>query len=59
MASDFLLPFSRLNLLSLSEDKQNQLVDLFDLSSKEAAETFEYGKNNEGYWNGAKLVKQV
>ena len=26
---------------------------------REAVELFEYGKNNEGYWDGPKLHKQV
>ncbi|WP_375449336.1 hypothetical protein [uncultured Nostoc sp.] len=49
MVSDFLLPFSRLNLLRLPEEEQDQVVERFSLSSKEAVEILEYGKNNEGY----------
>ena len=59
MVSDFLLPFSRLNLLRLPEAEQDQVVEHFGLSSKEVVEILEYGKNNEGYWDGVKLVKQV
>lgn len=59
MVSDFLLSFSRLNLLRLPEAEQDQVVERFGLSSKEAVEILEYGKNNEGYWDGVKLVKQV
>ena len=57
MVSDFLLPWSQLNLLSLSDTDQNELV-----SSEiplEAVEYFEYGKNNDGYWKGENLLKQV
>lgn len=59
MVSDFLLPFSRLNLFQLSEEEQDRVVQLYGLSSKEAEEILEYGKNNEGYWDGVKLVKQL
>ena len=55
MVSDFLLPWSQLNLLSLSDTDQNELV-----SSEiplEAVEYFEYGKNNDGYWKGENLLK--
>ena len=59
MVSDFLLPFSRLNLFCLSEKKQDQVVKRYGLSNKEAVEILEYGKNNEGYWDEIKLMKQV
>lgn len=59
MVSDFLLPFSRLNLFRLLEEEQDQLVERYGLSSKEAVEILKYGKNNEGHWDGVKLVKQV
>lgn len=35
------------------------MVDKTGLSVTEAVELFEYGKTNEGYWDGAKLHKQV
>lgn len=57
MVSDFLLPFSWLNLFRLSEEKQDQVVERFGLSSKEAVEILKYRKNNKGYWDGVKLVK--
>lgn len=59
MVSEFLLPFGRLNLLSLSEEKQREVMEKTGLTILEAVELFEYGKNNEGYWDGAKLHKQV
>ena len=59
MVSDFLLPFSQLNLFRLSEKEQDQVIEYCGLSSKEAVEILEYGKNNEDYWDGVKLVKQV
>lgn len=49
MALDFLFPFARLNLLRLSKSEQIQIVSQFNLSSRAAVETFEYGQNNEGY----------
>ena len=59
MVSEFLLPFGRLNLFSLSDEKQQEVMEKTGLTFKEAAELFEYGKNNEGYWDGPKLHKQV
>lgn len=56
MVSDFLLPWSRLNLFSLPKEQQEQLnasgVPL------EAVELFEYGKEK-GYWDGESLLKQI
>lgn len=59
MASEFLLPFGRLNLLSMSQEKREQVRVEKGLSVTEAVELFEYGKNYEGYWDGAKLYEQV
>ena len=47
MVSDFLLPWSRLNLASLSPEKQKKLAELG--MPFEAAIYFEYGKMEEGY----------
>ena len=59
MTSEFLLPFGRLNLASLSPEKRDEVVEKCGLVSTEAMEIFEYGKNNDGYWDGAKLHHQV
>lgn len=59
MTSDFLLPFGRLNLASLDEKKREEVVEKARLVDTDAVEIFEYGKNNDGYWDGAKLHKQV
>ena len=59
IVSDFLLSFSRFNLFRLSEKEQDQFVEHYGLLSKEAVEILEYEKNNEGYWDEVKLVKQV
>jgi hypothetical protein len=59
MVSEFLLPFSRLNLATLSTEEQEDLVTRCGLAATEAVEIFEFGKNNQGYWDGADLLKQV
>ena len=59
MVSDFLLPFGRLGFSHLSEAEQNSLLTATDLTETEAVEIFEYGKNNDRYWDGPKLLKQV
>ena len=59
MVSEFLLPFGCLNLLSFSEEKQKEVKEKAGLTITEAIELFEYGKNNGGYWDGAKLHQQV
>lgn len=59
MVSDFLLPYGRLNLSSLSPEKEKEIIESKSLTVTEAAELFEYGKNHEGYWDGAKLHEQV
>ena len=35
------------------------MIEKTGLTFRQAVELFEYGKNNEGYWNGPKLHKQV
>ena len=59
MTLEFLLPFSQLNLASLSPEKRDKVVEKCGLVSTKAVEIFEYGKNNDGYWDGAKLHHQV
>lgn len=59
MVSEFLLPFGRLNLSSLSQEKRDEIVLKTGLTLTEAVEIFEYGKNHKGYWDGAKLHQQV
>ena len=58
MASDFYLPFSQLNLSSLSE-KKKEVIEKTGLTVTEVVELFEYEKSNEGYWDELKLHKQV
>lgn len=59
MVSEFLLPFGRLNLASLSELSHKELMDRCGLTETEAVEIFEFGKINQRYWTGADLLKQV
>lgn len=59
MAFEFLLPFDRLNLFSLSKKKKIEVMEKTRLSVTEAIKLFEYGKANERYWDGRKLHKQV
>ena len=59
MVSEFILPYGRLNLAFLTPEKREEVIQQTGLKFTEAAEIFEYGKNNDGYWNGAKLHKQV
>ena len=57
MVSDFLLPWSRLNLLSLPLQQQQELASS-DIPL-EAATYFEYGKMEEGYWTDEHLLEQI
>lgn len=56
MVSEFLLPWSRLNLHSLPEARQEELVT--SGIPLEAAILFEYGKED-GYWDGEGLLDQI
>jgi len=55
MVSDFLLPWSRLNLFSLPKARQEELQGLG--IPLEATVLYEYGKE-EGYWDGKMLLEQ-
>lgn len=41
------------------EKEQDRVVQCYGLSSKKVVEILEYRKNNEGYWDRVKLLKQV
>ena len=56
MVSDFLLPWGRLNLSHLSEERVEEGCQKG--IPQEAAELFEYGKQD-GYWDRARLLEQV
>lgn len=49
MVSEFLLSFSQLNLFSLSEKKQKEVMKKTELTILEVVELFEYKKKNEEY----------
>ena len=59
MVSEFIFPYGRLNLASFTPKKREEVVQQTGLKITEAVEIFEYGKNNNGYWDGAKLYKQI
>ena len=57
ITSDFLLLFGWLNLAFLSSKKKKEVEEKCGLLETEAIEMFKYGKNNDGYWDEAKLYK--
>ena len=57
MVSDFLLPWSQLNLFPLLSEKQKHLADLN--IPLEAVTYFEYWKTEKGYWTGEYLLNQI
>ena len=59
MVSEFSLSYGRLNLASFTLEKSEEVVQQTGLTTTEAVEVFKYRKNNDGYWDEAKLHKQV
>ena len=57
MTSEFHLPYGQLNLASLTPEKREEVIQQTGSQEIEAVEIFEYGKNKDGYWDGAKLRK--
>lgn len=57
MVSDFLLPWSRLNLLLLPLQRQEELVN--SSVPLEVVTYFECGKMEEGHWTGEHLLDQI
>ena len=57
IVSDFLLPWSQLNLFSFPSQQQTDLVN--SGIPLEAATYFQYGKMEEGYWTGKHLLDQI
>ena len=49
IVSEFLLPFGRLNIFSLSKEKYQEVMEKTGLTFWEAVKLFEYRKNNERY----------
>lgn len=59
MTSEFIFLFGCLNLAFFTPERRNEIMKQMNLVVTEAVEVFEYGKNNERYWDGVKLHKQV
>ena len=57
MISDFLLPWLKLNLLSLSSKHQEKLFN--SGIPREIVLYFEYRKSKEGYWTGKHLLNLI
>ena len=58
MAFKFFLPYSQLNLAFLTSEER-QAIHEIRLLEEESVGIFEYGKINDGYWDGAKLHQHV
>lgn len=58
MASKFLLSYGWLNLASLIFEERETIHEI-GLFEEEEVEIFKYGKNNDRYWDEAKLYQQV
>lgn len=59
MVLEFILPFGRLILAALTPEKRQKVMKKTGLMHTRAVEVFKYGKNNNDYWDGAKLYQQV
>lgn len=58
MLSDCLFANGRVHIADSIPDSE-MIARNLDLSRRYATEYFEFGKNNEGYWTGEHLVKQI
>lgn len=59
MTLTFLFSFDQLNLAFLNPDKRDKIVQRCELVSIKVVEIFEYKKNNDRYWDQAKIYHQV
>ncbi len=59
MVSEFIFPYRRQNLASLSPEKREEVIQQTGLITTKGVKILEYGKNNDRYWDGTKLHKQV
>lgn len=57
MTLDFILFYERLNLNSLTLERREEKPQTIWLLETEAINIFEYGKNIDRYWVGAKLYQ--
>ena len=55
MTSDFILPYGQLNLNFLTPKRREEIAQTTRLLETEAVEIFKYEKNNDEYWDRAKL----
>lgn len=55
MISEFIFLFRRLNLLFLTLKQREDVLEKTRLTYTEVIKIFEYKKNNNNYWNRAKL----
>ena len=58
MVYEFILPYGQLNLALLTYEERETIWGTGLLEEK-VVEIFEYEKNNDNYWDGAKLYQQV
>ena len=56
---EFIHSFRRLNLASLTSKKNQEVVKKTGVTQIEKVEVYEYGKNNNSYWDEANLHQQV
>lgn len=59
MVLEFILLFRQLNLVLLSSGKREEVIEKTYLILTKLVKIFEYKKNNNKYWDGAKVYKQV
>ena len=59
MIFELIFAYGQLNLAFLTPEKKNEVIQQTGLKFTKAAKIFEYGKNNDGYWDEIKLYKQV
>ncbi len=57
MVSKFILSYERLNLASLTLEKREEVIQQTGLTNTKIVKFFRYGKNNDRYWDRAKLHK--
>ena len=59
MVLKFFLSFDYPNLASLTSEKRQKVLEKTGLTYIKVLKIFWYKKNNDGYWNRAKLYQQV
>lgn len=59
MVLEFILLFRYLNLVLLSSGKKEEVIEKTCLILTKLVKIFKYKKNNNEYWDGVKVYKQV